>query len=294
MQDKSQKSKTRDWKLLDGVISASVSTDWQEAKSEWAVVDYYESSGESCLCGKENITHCHTIENTTTGETLGPIGSSCIEKFESPEMNDDMSLTRTFVELNNAFNNYVEIDNIKTLLRNKKLITQISNDNVFDESTNKFYGQMVRKRTPASDKQEAWFKRLVFYDVKPYIQEIVKNYHTSTSVKSDELSDELQANLTNLYNEFAKPTTTLKQLYPILSSQDTLDYLKAKNAFKDDVNEGFFTKIVSGNNGKSISDKQLKWFKDIISTQIKPFILENIKEPSVSLDLSDLDDSLSL
>lgn len=33
---------------------------------------------------------------------------------------------------------------------------------------------------------------------------------------------------------------------------------------------------------------------DIINTQIKPFILENIKETSVSLDVSDLDDSLAL
>lgn len=189
MLDKSQKSNPQYQKLLDGVISASVSNDWQEAKSEWAVVDYYERPGESCLCGKERITHCHTIENTTTGKTLGPIGSTCIKKFESPQMNNDVSLTRTFVELNNAFNNYVEIDDIKTLLRNKKLLTQISKDNVFDESNNKFYGNMVRKHNPANDKEKGKFKYLVFYVVKPYIQAIVKNYCTSTSDKSDELSE---------------------------------------------------------------------------------------------------------
>lgn len=189
MSDKSQKSKPRYQKLLEGVISASVSNDWQEAKSEWAVVDYYERPDESCLCGKEPIVHCHTIENTTTGETLGPIGSTCIKKFESPQMNDDVSLTRTFVELNNAFNNYVEIDDIKTLLRNKKLLTQISNDNVFDKSNNEFYRKMVNKRAPANDAQESWFKYAVFRVVKPYIQDIVKNYHISTSDKSDGLSD---------------------------------------------------------------------------------------------------------
>ena len=75
----SDPKKTRDWKLIDGIMKASISDDWQDSKSEWAVVDYYESScGESCMCGKENITHCHTIENVTTGEVLGPIGSSCI------------------------------------------------------------------------------------------------------------------------------------------------------------------------------------------------------------------------
>lgn len=293
------KSRPRDWKLLDGVMKASVADDWQEAKTEWAVVDYYESSGESCLCGKENITHCHTIENTTTGETLGPIGSSCIEKFESPTMNDDVSLSRTFVELNNSFDNYVDIDEIRTLLRNKKLLSQISNDNVFgDDKTNTFYGKMVRKRTPGTEKQEAWFKRLIFYDVKPYVQEVVKNYHNSdTNEKSNdayEISESLQTKLQALHDEFVKPTTTLKQLYPNLKSQETIDYLKSQNAFKDEINEKFFTKVVSGNNGRAMSPKQTQWFRDIISKQIKPFILENVKQTDVSLDMSDLDSSLSL
>lgn len=293
------KSRPRDWKLLDGVMKASISNDWKEAKTEWAVVDYYESSGESCLCGKENITHCHTIENTSTGETLGPIGSSCIEKFESPTMNEDVSLSRTFVELNKAFTNFVDVDEIRTLLRNKKLLSQISKDNVFDdEKTNTFYGKMVRKRTPGTEKQEAWFKRLLFYDVKPYVQEVVKDYHNPLIVQQAgnpvEQSETLKSNLRGLHNEFSNPTTTLNHLYPYLRSSETIDYLKNQNAFKDDTNEKFFTKVVMGNGGKAMSPKQSQWFRDIISKQIKPFILENVKEAEVSLDMSDLDSSLSL
>ena len=293
-----ESQKPRDWRLIEGVIKASVSKDWQQAKTEWSVVDYYESSGESCLCGKENITHCHTIENTETGETLGPIGSSCVEKFESPTMNEGVALSRTFVELNTAFNNYANIDDMRTLLRNKKLITKLADDNVFgDNITNDFYGKMVRKRTQGSDRQEAWFKRLVFYEVKPYVRDIVKDYHASTiNHKSTYVSEqpaELQTKLKALYDEFSKPTTTLKQLYPNLTAPDTVEYLRFQNVFKDKTNEKFFTNVISGNNGKQLSDKQRTWFKDIVSKQIKPFVLDNVKEIDITLDMSDLDESLS-
>lgn len=45
----------------------------------------------TCVCGKEGLRYVYTIANTETGETLSPIGSSCIKKFEQSDMDEELA-----------------------------------------------------------------------------------------------------------------------------------------------------------------------------------------------------------
>lgn len=70
--------------LIGTVIGLSVADDWEGARREWEIVgcEVDETHSATCVCGKEGLRYVYTIANTETGETLSPIGSSCIKKFE--------------------------------------------------------------------------------------------------------------------------------------------------------------------------------------------------------------------
>lgn len=66
--------------LIGTVIGLSVADDWEGARREWRIVgcEVDETHSATCVCGKEGLRYVYTIANTETGETLSPIGSSCI------------------------------------------------------------------------------------------------------------------------------------------------------------------------------------------------------------------------
>lgn len=70
-------------RLIKRVIELSQSSDWDTAVAEWEIADCEEDDtlSESCVCGKEHLYYLFTIENAINGNTLFPIGSSCIKKF---------------------------------------------------------------------------------------------------------------------------------------------------------------------------------------------------------------------
>lgn len=70
--------------LIGTVIGLSVADDWEGARREWEIVgcEIDETHSATCVCGKEGLRYVYTIANTETGETLSPIGSSCIKKYE--------------------------------------------------------------------------------------------------------------------------------------------------------------------------------------------------------------------
>lgn len=66
--------------LIGTVIGLSVADDWEGARREWEIVgcEVDETHSATCVCGKEGLRYVYTIANTETGETLSPIGSSCM------------------------------------------------------------------------------------------------------------------------------------------------------------------------------------------------------------------------
>lgn len=69
------------WKLIQAVLKASISEDWDSALQEWSVIghDYTYGDGE-CACGKQHISELNYVKNRFTGIEL-IIGSECINKF---------------------------------------------------------------------------------------------------------------------------------------------------------------------------------------------------------------------
>lgn len=79
--------------LIGTVIGLSVADDWEGDRREWEIVgcEVDETHSATCVCGKEGLRYVYTIANTETGETLSPIGSSCIKKFEQSDMDEELA-----------------------------------------------------------------------------------------------------------------------------------------------------------------------------------------------------------
>lgn len=78
--------------LRERVIAASESDVWDEAVQEWDIagaVDNGEPT-ETCACGQVGLRYLFTIKNRVTGETIFPIGSTCIRKFGVDALDDDI------------------------------------------------------------------------------------------------------------------------------------------------------------------------------------------------------------
>lgn len=78
--------------LIDAVLEKSVADTWANAVREWYVVgvDEDEDATGKCVCGKEGLRYLFEIRNRHNGNTIWPIGSKCIEKFEDQDMNTDV------------------------------------------------------------------------------------------------------------------------------------------------------------------------------------------------------------
>ena len=69
--------------LIKDVMDNSESEYWEDAVTEWEIVDVEEDERleESCICGKEHLRYLFTIKNQLNGNELYPIGSSCIRNL---------------------------------------------------------------------------------------------------------------------------------------------------------------------------------------------------------------------
>ena len=97
----------KNYKLIDEVMNCSKADDWQNAKTEWQIVNYTdveltEDDEHTCVCGKEGLKHLYTIQNTITKKTLFPIGSVCIKKFENEGLNSQLNYWKQLLQLKNA------------------------------------------------------------------------------------------------------------------------------------------------------------------------------------------------
>lgn len=71
------------------------------AVHEWRVVAVEEDplqEGE-CVCGQQDLRYMYTIQNRHNGRTLQYIGSTCVEHFESSELNLQITTFRGLFDL---------------------------------------------------------------------------------------------------------------------------------------------------------------------------------------------------
>lgn len=90
--------------LRSAVLGSSQADDWPSAVTEWRLSNAEEDpAGRGvCVCGKTGLVYLYTIANSITGRTLHPIGSSCINQFERPDLNQDVTVVRQYIDLVNA------------------------------------------------------------------------------------------------------------------------------------------------------------------------------------------------
>ncbi len=76
------------WALAGIIMQASQAETWAQARLEWDVIEREDigADSEMCVCGHEGIRYLHTVENRVTDEVLYPVGSTCVEKFDSEDM----------------------------------------------------------------------------------------------------------------------------------------------------------------------------------------------------------------
>jgi len=98
--------------LQAAVLSASERPDWSRAVHEWEVTGLEEDPTAQgiCICGQLNLVKLFTIRNKRTGVELFPIGSSCINLFDRPELNYSVSVLADFAKIRQSLRDGKEVD----------------------------------------------------------------------------------------------------------------------------------------------------------------------------------------
>lgn len=163
------------------VLEKSFSKNWKTAVSEWEIADADEdeSCSSSCVCGKENIRYLYIIENSKTKETLFPIGSSCIRKFERSDLNNQTSLTEQLFKLYHAVEENVFLC-LSTDLFSRNLLKHLYEEGAFysadgnydEENSYKFLLKMFNKRDKEAitQSQQKKISAILLNNIKPFVQ----------------------------------------------------------------------------------------------------------------------------
>ena len=180
--------------LIRQVIESSVANNWDEAISEWIIVDCEEDEMReaSCICGKENIRYLFTIKNKKNGNELSPIGSSCIKKFGRDDLNNEAEIHEEMFELMHAVANdrFISLD---SKYFSRKLLHALYNEGAFTankfncydgENDYQFLLKMFNKRnkediTVAQNKK---IGAIIINSIRPFLVEKLKNKTNSQNV----------------------------------------------------------------------------------------------------------------
>ena len=170
------------YNLMHIVIQNSESQQWQESVEEWDIVGYEEDNSceSSCICGKEHIKYLFQIRNRFNGNTLYPIGSTCIKKFGRYDLSEEVDIVEGMFKLLHAVrdNKFIELS---SEFFSRKLITSLYQDCAFDTEYNdydgtadyKFFLKMFNKRDKDSISSKQWAKirAIIAYSIKPFLEE---------------------------------------------------------------------------------------------------------------------------
>lgn len=125
--------------LIARVIDNSISDNWEDAVQEWDILDCVEdhSRSESCICGKENLYYLFTIKNRYNGNTLFPIGSSCIEKFGRTDLSEQAGIQEGMFRLYHAIENGTYIS-LSPDFFSRKILRHLYEVGAFDTNYNHY------------------------------------------------------------------------------------------------------------------------------------------------------------
>ena len=169
-------------RLIETVLRYSDATEWNAAVLEWCIddVEEDETQQESCICGKENLRYLFTIRNIINGNTLYPIGSSCIKKFERSDLDEEVAVKEHLFKLLHA----IEGRNFLTLSTDffsRKLLRYLYDIGAFKATLYndfepyddyKFMLDMFNKRN-RTDKQEKKATAIILNSIKPFLQDML-------------------------------------------------------------------------------------------------------------------------
>lgn len=172
--------------LVQRVVDASVARTWAKAVLEWEIAGADEDPNlqSSCVCGHPELRHLYTIENTSNGNHLFPIGSVCIKKFERNDLSEEVTvLDRLFVLLHAVEEDqYVALD---SNLFSRKLLRYLHDQGAFE--ANQYNGfdpardyefllKMFNKRNKddITRAQRKKIAAIVLGSIKPYLHGVLR------------------------------------------------------------------------------------------------------------------------
>lgn len=169
--------------LIKKVIDSSESLYWNDAVLEWEIADCKEDdeSLSSCICGKENLRYLFTIQNTKNRNTLYPIGSSCIKKFERDDLNKSATIQEQLFMLYHAISESQFIS-LSPEFFSRKLLKHLLDCGAFKaneynnydpEKDYEFILKMFNKRNKNSitGAQQKKINAIIINSIRPYLAE---------------------------------------------------------------------------------------------------------------------------
>lgn len=176
--------------LVQQVIKASVSNNWQDAKAEWTVESVEEDAtgASQCVCGQENLVYLYTIRNIKNGKTLFPIGSQCINQFQERDLDAEVTTYRKLFELLQAVKNGKRIE-LNTDFFSRKLIKYLYDNDAFEANGYNNYDpqvdydfliRMFNKRNAPTYNQQRRINALIYKNIIPFAKEKLKRTMGST------------------------------------------------------------------------------------------------------------------
>lgn len=170
--------------LLKAVIENSQSKSWHSAAREWTIegVEEDEEASSVCICGKTGLRYLFTIHNFITGNTLFPIGSECIKKFEREDLYENAIISIDLFKLLHAIRDRAHIEPTVEFFT-RKLIEQLFDKGAIDnEIEYEFFLKMYRKKDKDSItlKQQKWINKIIAFSIKPWLE---ANYGNRIRIK---------------------------------------------------------------------------------------------------------------
>lgn len=169
--------------LINQVIEASESKDWESAVTEWEIEDCEEDPKHEscCLCGKEDLRFLFTIQNRINGNELYPIGSRCIQKFDRDDLDEITSIHEALFKLLHALRDRERIELTKDFF-SRKLLNYLYNQGAFKATPYNrndgyndycFMMDMFNRRSPMTPNQQRKVNAIIINSIKPYLESIL-------------------------------------------------------------------------------------------------------------------------
>ena len=167
--------------LAKVVIEKSESKNWNTAINEWDLVDTNEDidASSTCVCGKTGLRYLHKINNLINQQTIYPIGSCCIKRFNRTDLNEKIDVEEKLFKLYHAVGSN-QFLSLSPELFSRKLIKYLYAHGAFD-STNpgytakndyQFFLDMFNKRNKAliTIKQDKKIKAILLNNIRPFVK----------------------------------------------------------------------------------------------------------------------------